>query len=566
MNQLMQFLPRTHVAYFSMEIGIRPEMRTYSGGLGILAGDSLKSATDLQLPMVFVTILCRKGYFYQVLDEEGRQSEEPNTWNVEAYCKPLDVQVSLEIDGREVWVRPWLHIYENPRGARLPMILLDTDLDANQPEDRTLTDRLYGGDSEYRLKQEIVLGLGGKKILGALGFDIHTYHMNEGHAAFLTLELLAQHRKPDKAYRRSEDKYDTAAVRKHCVFTTHTPVEAGHDRFEYSMALRCLPQTVDADTIKRFAGKDELNMTRLAMNLSSYVNGVARRHADTTRHMFPGYNVHAITNGVHVESWAHQAIASLLDRYVSEWRLDPQLLSSAADIPEGDLWQAKMVAKRDLVSKIREMTGREFDPKLPIFGVARRMTSYKRPMTILTDPDRLRGIAKKYPLQIVVAGKAHPKDLPGKDIIHNVHKMAKELEGDVDVVFVPGYTITLSRVLIPGCDVWVNTPQPPMEASGTSGMKAALNGALNFSTPDGWWIEGSVENVTGWDIGDDGEELDTEQAAAKLYDKMENVILPTYYDNPERWRWMMGQAIGRIASYFNTHRMMREYASGAYLR
>ena len=566
MPPLDPFLARTRIAYFSMEIATRPEMHTYSGGLGILAGDTARSCADLELPSVFVTLVSRAGYFRQRIDGEGRQVEEPDPWQPAQWCTPLDAMVSVAIEGKPVWIRPWLYVHTCPHGHQIPILLLDTDLDQNAAADRELTHYLYGGDEAYRLKQEIVLGIGGIRLLRALGFDLHTYHLNEGHAALLTLELLNRWRVPTQDRIVGEAAYDIAEVRERCVFTTHTPVEAGHDRFPYDLFERFLPDFVERDTLKRLAGSDRLNMTQLAFNLSGYINGVARRHAETTKRMFPGYRIRAVTNGVHVGTWIHDAFARMYQTNFPEWQHEPEILVRALQLPEDEVWRCHQAAKTDLISRVNSLTGVSLDPALPILGFARRMTGYKRPILIFSDLDRLTEIAVRQPFQIVMAGKAHPRDGDGKEAIRRIHEMAQRLAGKVTCVFLPNYDMDLAKILVAGSDVWLNTPLPPMEASGTSGMKAALNGVLNLSVLDGWWVEACVEGVTGWAIGDDEDGASDEEHAGALFAKLERTVLPLYYDDSARWRWMMKQAIGNIAYYFNSQRMMRRYASEAYLR
>jgi starch phosphorylase len=560
------FLARTHIAYFSMEIAIRPEMRTYAGGLGILAGDTARSCADLELPVVFVTLASRAGYFAQKLDAEGRQSEEPDWWEPQRWCTPLPAMAAVEIENRPVWIRPWLYVHTCPHGYRVPILLLDTDLDQNGAEDRMLTRFLYGGDEVYRLKQEIVLGIGGLRLLRALGFDLHTYHLNEGHAALLTLELLNHWRAAPEDLIAGEPPYDIAEVRARCVFTTHTPVEAGQDRFSYELFERLLPGFVEIDTLKRLAGADRLNMTRLALNLADYVNGVATRHAETTAHMFPGYRIHAVTNGVHVGTWAHPEFARLYDAHIPHWRHEPERLVRALELPEDEVWHAHLSARAELAKRVKASTGIALDPGVPVLGFARRMTGYKRPLLLFEDVERLLALAAAHPFQLVMAGKAHPRDGEGKEAIRELHALFARIKGRIACAFLPDYEMELAKVLVAGCDIWLNTPLPPLEASGTSGMKAALNGVLNLSILDGWWVEACIEGVTGWAIGADGDGGSDGPSAALLYDKLEGVVLPLYETDPVGWRLMMKQAIANIASHFNSHRMMRRYATEAYLR
>ena len=398
------------------------------------------------------------------------------------------------------------------------------------------------------------------------GFDLHTYHLNEGHAALLTLDLLNRWRIPPEDLAPGEPAYDVAEVRARCVFTTHTPVEAGHDRFSYELFERLLPSFVDLDTLKRLAGDDRLNMTRLALNLSDYVNGVAGRHAQTTEHMFPGYRIHAITNGVHVGTWTHAAFGGLYDANFPQWQHEPEVLVRALQLPKDEVWECHQSAKQDLIELVKGLTGIDLDPNSPILGFARRMTGYKRPLLLFEDPGRLAALAEQYPFQVVMAGKAHPRDEPGKAALRRLHQLSRELQGKVNCVFLPDYDMRIAMALVSGSDLWLNTPLPPLEASGTSGMKAALNGVLNLSILDGWWIEACVEGVTGWSIGQDDGSASDETHAAALYDKLERAVLPLYYDDPARWRGMMKQAIANIAYYFNSQRMMRRYATEAYLR
>lgn len=567
MASVEPFLARTHIAYFSMEIAVRPEMHTYSGGLGILAGDTARSCADLELPVVFVTLLSRAGYFRQEIDADGRQIERPDPWEVERWCTPLNAMVAVEIEAKPVWIRPWLTVHTCPHGHQIPILLLDTDLEQNGEDDRALTHRLYGGDDVYRLKQEIILGIGGIRLLRALGFDIHTYHLNEGHAALLTLDLLKHSRIAAEDLALGEPPYDVAEVRSRCVFTTHTPVEAGHDRFPHDLFERLLPGFIELNALKRLAGEDRLNMTRLALNLSDYVNGVARRHAETTEQMFPGYRIHAVTNGVHVGTWTHPAFAALYTANFPHWLHEPEILVRALQLPEEAVWECHRSAKNDLVQLVKASTGTLLDPDTLILGFARRMTGYKRPSLLFEDRDRLTALARRLPFQVVLAGKAHPRDDAGKEAIRKLHETCRALKGKVTCVFLPNYDMRLAMTLVAGCDVWLNTPLPPLEASGTSGMKAALNGVLNLSVLDGWWIEACIEGMTGWSIGnDDGSAADGQRAAAALYDKLEQSVLPLYYRDPARWRLMMKQAIGNIAYYFNSQRMMRRYATEAYLR
>lgn len=561
---LRLFTSRERIAYFSMEVAVQADVPTYSGGLGILAGDMMRSAADLDLPMVGVSLVSRRGYFSQTLTPEGYQREEPDPWQPERACKPLGAKVSVEIEAREVWVRAWLYVVAGHLGEQLPVLFLDTDLDENDPADRELTHYLYGGDATYRFKQEIILGIGGMRMLRALGFRIRKYHLNEGHAALLALELLRSSQASSEDLRPGESPYDVQFVRSLCDFTTHTPVVAGRDEFDYVLVGRLLHGFVDEAMLRHLGGAERLDMSRLAMNLSGYVNGVAKRHAQTSRDLFPGYAVRAVTNGVHPHTWVSPAFAKIFDQHLPGWCNEPEILVRAECCVGPDaIWQAHVLAKNALLQYIRQATGVALDPEQPILGFARRMTAYKRPELLFSDLDRLRSIARRTPFQIVLAGKAHPKDLEGKDRIARLHDALRALAPEIKGVYLPNYNMTMAKLLVAGVDVWLNTPQPPLEASGTSGMKAAMNGVPSLSVLDGWWAEGCIEGVTGWAIGDGRVETASGDATA-LYEKLEQCVLPLYQDRAG-WTNVMKGAISRNSVLFNSHRVMRRYASEAYL-
>lgn len=555
------FLGQTSIAYFSMEIALHPDMHTYSGGLGMLAGDTARAAADLDLPMLFVTLVSRQGYLNQRINGEGQQVEEPDPWRPEDMLTSLRAKVAVVLEHREVWIRPWLYLLQGTHGHRVPVLLLDTDLEENDPRDRGITGRLYGGDAAYRFKQEVVLGIGGLRVLQAIGFSINVYHLNEGHAALLALDLLRRYPRPPDQVCADMLNYEVTRVRERCVFTTHTPVEAGHDRFSYQLYADLLHDYFPVEQLRLLAGFDHLNMTQLALNLSGYVNGVAERHAQTTTRMFPGYHIRAVTNGIHVSTWAHPAMARLFAEHAPAWAYEPELIARFDQmLPDDRVWAAHLEARGELAALIRERTGVEMLPDQPLIGFARRITAYKRPSLLLADLARLRRIHAGHPFQLLIAGKAHPADMPGRDLVRRIHEVIAELAPEVRAVFLPNYDFSVARPILSGVDVWLNTPEAPLEASGTSGMKAALNGVLNLSVLDGWWLEACIEGVTGWGIP--GE---TTGSADALYDKLEHAVLPLYYDDRARWLWMMKQAIAKIGYYFNTHRMMRRYATEAYI-
>jgi glycogen phosphorylase len=558
------FLDRPRVAYFSMEIALANSIPTYSGGLGVLAGDSLRSAADLRIPLVGVTLLSRKGYFRQEIDGSGRQIEHPAPWDPSTHAEPLEAKTVVKVNGRNVWVGGWLYRVKSEIGGTVPVILLDTDLPDNDPLDRDITDHLYGGDATYRLRQEIVLGVGGLRILQALGFNVRSYHMNEGHSALLAVELVRRFRMFD---RRHDDGpgYNLSGARALCRFTTHTPVEAGHDQFDWDLVREVLGDLVELDVLKELAGKERLNMTRLALNLSGFVNGVALRHAETSRKMFPGYEVHSVTNGVHPSTWATPSFAALYDKYVPGWRIEPMLLNRADQIAGEEMWAAHVAAKTRLIERVQARCGVALDPALPIIGFARRMTAYKRPDLLFSNLERLRAIARHHPFQLVLGGKAHPRDAAGKRVIEDIHRHIRTLDGAVRSAFVPDYDMAVALDFVAGSDLWLNTPLRPMEASGTSGMKASFNGVPQLSVLDGWWHEGCIENVTGWAIGNDSDSANGGDAEA-LYNKLEHAVLPLWHGSREKWIAVMKGAISKNAAYFNSHRMLRRYAIEAYLR
>jgi starch phosphorylase len=558
------------VAYFSMEIGLESGMPTYSGGLGVLAGDTIRSAADLEVAMVAVSLLHRRGYFFQRVDPHGQQSEEPVAWPVNDFVELIDEQATVDIEGRTVHVRAWRYRVKGESGHVVPVYLLDTDVSENQPWDRTLTDVLYGGDDHYRLCQEVVLGIGGLRLLRALGYrDIIRFHMNEGHAALLVLALVEEKLAVQgQAESVPADLIDT--VREQCVFTTHTPVPAGHDQFPEELALRVLGDQRWA-RLKACGIEQRLNLTQLALRGSLYVNGVAMKHGEVSHGMFPGYPIHSITNGVHVATWTAPSFQKLFDTHLPDWRRDQLSLRYAAGIPVADIWAAHVEAKRTLVEHVNRESNAGFDRDVLTIGFARRFAAYKRAGLFFQDLDRLKKIAREAgPMQIVFAGKAHPHDRDGKDLIAHIHEMRDALQGAIAVSYLTNYDMEVAKMLCAGVDVWLNTPLPPMEASGTSGMKAAMNGVPSLSVLDGWWIEGHLEGVTGWSIGDRVEACLEPQSgmdachAAELFRKLEEKVLPCFYKDRERFIEIMRHTIALNGAFFNTQRMVGQYLHNAY--
>jgi glycogen phosphorylase len=553
------------VAYFSMEICLDQAIPTYSGGLGVLSGDTLRSAADLSAPVVGVSLVHRKGYFRQQIDKAGNQTESPERWMPEEMLEAVDARASVMIEGRTVHIRAWRYMIRGVTGHQLPVYLLDTQLPENSEWDRSLTDYLYGGDSHYRLCQEVVLGMGGAAILRSLNLDgAVNYHLNEGHSALLTLCLLQWQLEERSGFTLEED--DLEQVRRRVIFTTHTPVPAGHDRFPLDMVRHVLGDKPygllqSADLLD----ETDLNMTHLVLKLSRFVNGVAMKHQQVSQGMFPSFPIDSITNGVHAGTWAAPAIQAVFDKRIPEWRTDNLYLRYAVGIPLDEIRGAHAEAKARFIESVQQRTGVALDPRVFTIGFARRATPYKRADLVFTDTQRLARIAETVgPIQIVYGGKAHPNDHGGKDLIRHIFQAANRLANKVTVVYVENYEMDFASLMVAGVDLWLNNPMKPLEASGTSGMKAALNGVPSLSVLDGWWIEGHVEGVTGWSIGGSEPEGDQSKDAGEIYLKLERVILPLYYGLPYAYAEVMRSAIALNGSFFNTQRMVEQYVRNAY--
>jgi len=520
-----------------MEIGVEPEIKTYSGGLGVLAGDTVKAAADHDLDFTAVTLLYRKGFFTQEI-EEGRQKQKPQQWDYEDILDDTGEKVSITIRGTEVQAKIWSYKVEGVKG-QAQILFLDTGLESNDQRDQELTSRLYMGSQETRLCQEALLGIAGARALEKLGKEPDYYHMNEGHSALLSTEVTDRKK----------------------IFTTHTPVPAGHDTFDAELVKKVLPEHI----VSKIELGQELNMTELALQNSSYNNAVSDRHAEVTRDMFPGYSFDAVTNGIHSRTWASKPFKDLFSDNIHRWRLDPARLTKIAGIKDNKLWDAKKQAKKGLINYIHEEEGKELDVDKFTIGYARRSTSYKRPTLIFKDLKRLDAIAGEYGgLQIIFAGKAHPDDTRGKELINQVIEYSKMLE-NVELAFIEDYGMEEALKMVSGVDLWLNNPERGKEASGTSGMKAALNGTPQLSTPDGWWLEGHIEEVTGWVIGENYVEGEDEDAidSESIYRKLDS-ILSVYHNERENWIKIMKNCIALNASHFNTDRMLKEYLARAY--
>jgi starch phosphorylase len=600
------------IAYFSTEFGLHETLPFYAGGLGVLSGDYLKEASDLGVPLVAIGFFYTQGYFVQRITEDGWQ--EANYRTLAFPDLPVHpvlndegerITISVELPGRNVDACLWVI-----QVGRVPLYLLDTNHENNQPADRTLTSRLYTSDLELRISQEIILGLGGVRALRALGYNPSAWHLNEGHSGFLSLERLRELTANGRSHEESEEK-----IKQSTIFTTHTPVPAGHDEFPLWLIDKYLssfwPQlNLDRESFLNLARHthpwgETFSMAILAMRMSGHRNGVSELHGQVAREMWsflwPEKSVDEIpirhiTNGIHTGTWIARRLWHLFDTYLDPvWleRLDvPEIWEGVERIPDKELWEVRRHLKRKLVAYMRERvrqhwnagrihpvqviaSGVLLDPYALTIGFARRFATYKRANLILSDPDRLLRLINNpgRPVQVIFAGKAHPADEPGKRLIQEVYRQIKRSDNGGRLVFLEDYDINLARYLVQGVDVWLNTPRRPNEASGTSGQKAALNGALNFSILDGWWREG-YNGRNGWAIGEDKDSADLESQdeadAESLYATLESEIIPLFYersadDLPSEWLGWVKESIRTLAYRFSMRRMMKEYIAEMYL-
>lgn len=545
---------RLDVAYFSMEIGLSERLPTFAGGLGMLAADLMRSCADLGVRAGCMTVRWRHGYQKQALNGDGSVRHEEYEWDPAAEgLTLLDARITVNVEGRAVRVAAWMLEVHGTNGG-VPVYFLDTDLPENAQEDRDITRNLYGGDQAMRIKQEIVLGIGGVRMLRALGIDdVGTYHMNEGHCAFLTLELL------------KERGFADDAVRASCAFTTHTPVAAGHDVFPYDLATRIVGDMLPWH-IKKLAGNDALSMTLLAMNLSKYTCGVSALHGGVARAMLGNQAIDSITNGIHHPSWASPEMHAVFDAHFPGWEGRPELLAHAHTLPDDDLLNAHKAAKLRLIEAIFERTGRRLDPEKLIAVEARRIVPYKQHELLYGDENRLREIGAGK-LQIVHSGNSFPGDAFSGGVINHLRDIDARLGSALPVTYVPHYDPAFAKLLVAGADVWLNTPMRLKEASGTSGMKAALNGTVNVSTLDGWWAEAYAQDPeSGWRIGPEREIANEDEMrrldAEDLYTQFELEVLPCFADKA-KWAERMKRSIA-LAATFNTHRCIREYVEKAW--
>lgn len=544
----------SEIAYFTMEVGLEPDMHTYSGGLGVLAGDTIKSFADLEIPAVGITQLNKKGYISQKLDELGNQIDYSDDWNPEEFLELLPVATKVEVEGKEVKVRVWKkEVKSSTDGFTVPVLFLDTDTQENEERFRNITNHLYIGDQRYRFFQEVVLGIAGIRILKELKINPEKYHINESHSSLLTLELL------------KNNDMNPESVKKACVFTTHTSEKSGHDTFSYNLVSDVLRDYIPVSKLQELSRKEYLDMTELALNMSDYANAVSKSHGEISQKMFPEHQIDSITNGVYVPRWVSEEFAKLYDKYLQGWKNDPYKLRQALTIPNEEIWKAHIEEKRKLIDFVNSNTSIKMDKEVFTMVFARRATLYKRANLLFADPNKLVEIAKNSDFQLIFAGKAHPQDFAGKEIIRDIFKNIRKLE-NIKIVYLEDYDMELAKLLTSGADLWLNTPERGREACGTSGMKAACNGIPQLSTMDGWWNEGHLENITGWSIGTGPDKTveKTETEASDLYKKLENVIVPKFYTEREEWTKTMLNTISINASYFNSNRMVQEYVSNAY--
>ena len=557
------------IAYFSMEIALDSAMFTYSGGLGVLAGDTLKTFVDFGYSALGITLLNEQGYVDQEIDSTGRQISLPEKWNKEEHLAKLPFTIEVPFKNCSVICTVWQYNIIGQFNNSLPVYFLDSNVSQNSEYDRTLTSCLYGGDTHYRLCQEYILGLGGLILLEKLGFNsekVRIYHLNEGHASFVGLSLYKQAKKSFSTHKSTMDYISSKLA-----FTTHTPVASGHDRFLLADVEKVLPTDLFKIIPEEALIKNKLCMTQLSLYFSGVVTGVAKTHEKVTEEMFPKYDVIPVTNGVYHIEWTHSDFKKLYDEYIPEWRNNPSFLRKVMSIPDDKIWKTHSQTKKKLIKYINTISPNKFSADICTLGYARRFTSYKRPTLILTDLERLEEkISTVGSLQIIFAGEAHPRDKKASELIRKIFQEIQRHNGRVSIVFLEDYNMDMAGKLVAGVDVWLNTPLRKHEASGTSGMKAALNAVPHLSVLDGWWPEGWIEDVTGWSIGTHLTEakLDDQTSwsleVTDLYHKLAVKILPLYYQDRSGFIKIMKHAVALNGSYFNTYRMIREYVSKVY--
>lgn len=553
------------IAYFSMEIALDKNMNTYSGGLGILAGDTLKSAADMSLHMIGMTLLSKEGWLKQVLDPEKGQIELADLWDYKKYLNLRPETITIEIASEKVVARIWEYLILGETGHIVPVFFLDTDIEDNSDLARQISKNVYSDDQEVWHYQEMLLGLGGFAALKALGYpDIQTYHLNESHAAVLTLAL-------------KEELKSWEEVKSRLCFTTHTPLLGAHQVFPLEKLEKLLPAKYFKAIPENLVVSKSLNFTQLCIFASKFSNSVARRHRDVSQQMYPEAKIDYITNGIHLQTWVSPYFLEVFDKNIPDWRLNADYLRQALRLDSEVIKQAHFAGKKDLIEVVNNNLKKigvyspesSFDTDTFTIGFARRAVPYKRASLIFTELERLRKIATNFGgLQIIFAGKTGRNDYEGKKTIRDIITFCKQSDINLKITYLEDYNMEIASKLVSGVDLWLNNPLPPLEASGTSGMKAAANGIPSFSIWDGWWPEGCIENATGWSIGQDlcvGDHCRLIEIE-DLYSKLENIILPLYYNHPEKWIEIQKNCIALNGSHFNTQRMLTEYLTKAYLK
>ncbi len=533
------------IAYFSAEIGISSNLPTYSGGLGVLAGDHIKSAADLKINMVAISLLYKEGYFKQIIDQEGKQREVYPKFVPEPILSELSHIFSINLNGKEIFIKACVYNHQSINGFTVPIYFLDTDISENDDETRGITLRLYSGDNRHRILQESILGYGGMKLLEILNqTNIKKYHMNEGHCSFIVLDLLKKY------------KGDIKKVRSKCHFTTHTPVPAGHDQFEYKLVKEILGNLISDDISLPSMNHNKFHMTELGLQFSKTANGVSKLHGDVAQKQFPWRDIGYVTNGVHHYTWVSNSFAALFDEFFPNWQYEPESLKNIDKVDSNALWDAHFKAKTELLHFANSQLSKALDPNILTIGFARRAATYKRAQLIFKEPEKLIDLGAGK-IQLVFSGKAHPNDKEGKELISGIIQNAKDFEGKIKIIYLENYNMWLGKLITSGVDVWLNTPLRPNEASGTSGMKSALNGIPNLSILDGWWDEGCNDKVNGWSIGS-SEHVDDDRDVSSLYETLKLDVIPTFYDDRERWISIMRNSI-KTGVDFTSQRMLKDY-------
>ena len=538
------------IGYFTAEIGLWSDLHTYSGGLGVLAGDHVKSAADAEIPLIGVTLLYREGYSRQHLDSDGIQSETYPVLDPSEFLEETAITIEIPLDNQTIYARVWRANIVGQTGHKVPVYFLDTTHENNSQYHQEIGQRLYGGDDDTRIRQEYLLGVGGIQLFDHLQIELNGIHLNEGHCTFAMLELLS------RGWSREE-------LAQNSLFTTHTPVPAGHDRFDWSLVREIMGEKLpeDAQELVRNAGDSEggnrCSMSHLAVALSTSVNAVSILNAEVAETMFSEMKIRPITNGVHHPTWTSSTMTKLFDEHLPEWKANPTQLNEARSIPVEALRQARNENRKLLRKLVKEETGVEFEEHRLTIGFARRFATYKRANLVFHDLEKLREIGAGK-IQFVFSGKAHPKDEGGKQLIRDIFASAKTVEEEIPVAFIENYNMDTGLAMTSGVDIWLNNPIRPLEASGTSGMKAAMNGVPNCSILDGWWPEACKHGINGWAIGNAEDDRNDPRDAANIYSTLQNDVLPSWERKDETWANLMRESIASSAG-FTGQRMIEDY-------